>query len=65
MENKQFVTIRELARTKIFPEHAIRLFVKQKKLPAVFVGAKALLPLEKTVEILNELANCNLESKKD
>ena len=55
-ENKvTMMTIRELARTGILTEHAIRLMVKQNKLPVLYIGKKALINYEKTVEMLQSL----------
>ena len=49
------MTVRELARTGILTEHAIRLMVKQNKLPVLYIGKKALINYEKTVEMLQSL----------
>ena len=55
-ENKvTMMTVRELAKTGILPEHAIRLMLKQNKLPALYIGNKALINYEKTVEMLQSL----------
>ena len=55
-ENKvTMMTVRELARTGILTEHAIRLMVKQNKLPVLYIGKKALINYEKTVEMLQSL----------
>ena len=56
-ENKvTMMTVRELARTGILTEHAIRLMLKQKKLPALYIGKKALINYQKTVEMLQSLS---------
>ena len=56
MENKQnlprFMTIRELARTGILPENAIRTLVKTGQAPCIFVGRKALINVTKFLEQL-------------
>lgn len=39
----KMMTIRKLAETGILPEHAIRSLVKQKRIPALFIGNKALI----------------------
>ena len=55
-ENKiTMMTVRELAKTGILTEHAIRLMVKQNKLPVLYIGKKALINYEKTVEMLQSL----------
>jgi excisionase family DNA binding protein len=46
------LTVREVARTGILPEHAIRLLLKDGKLPAIFVGKKAFINFEKLLELL-------------
>ena len=37
----------------LISEHALRQWVKRGKLPAVFVGTKALISFDKVLEILN------------
>ena len=55
-ENKvTMMTVRELAKTNILTEHAIRLMLKQNKLPVRYIGKKALINYEKTVEMLQNL----------
>lgn len=55
-ENKPtMLTIREIAKTGILPEHALRLLLKAGKLPAIFVGKKAYINYEKLCEQLSEL----------
>ena len=49
------MTVRELAKTGILTEHAIRLMLKQNKLPVLYFGKKALINYEKTVEMLQSL----------
>ena len=53
--NVTMMTVRELARTKILPEHAIRILLKQNKLPVIYIGRKALINYEKTVEMLQSI----------
>ena len=56
-ENKiTMMTVRELAKAGILTEHAIRLMLKQKKLPALYIGKKALINYQKTVEMLQSLS---------
>ena len=55
-ENKvTMMTVRALAKTGILTEHAIRLMVKQTKLPVLYIGKKALINYEKPVEMLQRL----------
>ena len=51
----QRMTIREIAATGILPEHALRVLVKQKKVPCLTVGKKALINYNKLVEMLENL----------
>ena len=37
------MTIREIARTGLMSEHALRMMLKAGKLPAIFIGKKALI----------------------
>jgi len=59
MTNKTYLTIRQFAATGILPEHAIRKLVKEKRLPAVFVGTRAMLPHNLCVETLEHMAGEN------
>lgn len=43
----QMLTIREVARTGLLPEHALRLMAKAGKLPALKVGNKVLINYDK------------------
>lgn len=57
-ENKAFpkmMSIKEVAQTGLLSEYALRLLLKQGKLPCVMVGAKALVNFDKLVEQLNSL----------
>lgn len=49
----RFLTIRETARTKILPEHLLRSWEKQGKLPCIYAGRKCLVNFDKLVEQLN------------
>ena len=53
----RMLTVREIARTGILPEHALRLLLKAGKLPAIYVGKKALINYERLCEQLSTL-NC-------
>lgn len=57
-ETKEFPTmmsIKEVAQTGLLSEHALRLLLKQGKLPCVMVGVKALINFDKLEEQLNSL----------
>lgn len=51
----QMLTIREVARTGLLPEHALRLMAKAGKLPALKVGNKVLINYDKLCQQLREL----------
>ena len=53
--NPSMKTIRQTAATGILPEHAIRVLVKQDKIPHLRVGNKVLINYEKLCAMLNEL----------
>jgi hypothetical protein len=57
MEHSQpkMMTVREVARTGLLPEHALRLMLKAGRLPAIQVGNKALINFNKLVEQLASL----------
>ena len=60
-ENKpKMMTIRQFAKTGLLTEHAIRMLIKQKKLPAIFVGSKALLDYDAVTESIQKLAERNV-----
>lgn len=52
--NKQYYTIREVAATGLLPEHALRMLLKQNKIPAIYIGNKALVNYPLLIEQLNE-----------
>lgn len=55
MDNRpKFMTIRETARTKIVPEHHLRLMVAQGKCPGIYAGKKFLVNYGLLVEQLND-----------
>lgn len=57
------LSVKELAQTKILSEYSIRLLLKQNKLPAIYIGNKALINYEKTVHMLQNLeAKSNMEA---
>lgn len=49
----KFMTIRETARTKIVPEHYLRLMVAQGKCPGIYAGKKFIVNYGMLVEQLN------------
>lgn len=57
MENKKtrMMTIRQVAKTGILPEHALRLLLKAGRLPAIFIGNKALINYDVLCEDLANL----------
>lgn len=56
MENKpQMMTIREIANTGLLSEHALRLMLKEGKLPAIYIGKKALINYDRLCEELQSL----------
>lgn len=65
MEDKKptMLTIREIARTGILPEHALRLLLKAGKLPAIYVGKKALINFDKLCEQLATLKSNDLSER--
>ena len=64
MEHKKptMLTIREIARTGILSEHALRLLLKAGKLPAIHVGKKALINYDKLCEQLSALGTNSFEN---
>ncbi len=52
--NKKFLTVREVAATGILTEYAIRLMLKQKKIPAIYINNKALINYPLLLETLDE-----------
>lgn len=42
VKQPQMMTIRQVAKTGILSEHALRIMLKAGKLPAIYVGNKAL-----------------------
>ena len=48
----RMMTIREIAKTGLLPEHALRVLVKSGQVPHIMVGNKALVNLDRLIEIL-------------
>lgn len=58
--NKQIptmMTIREIAKTGLLPENALRHLLKEGKLPVMYIGKKALINYTQLCEQLNQLGN--------
>lgn len=51
----QMLTIRQVAKTGLLSEHALRLLAKQNKLPAIQIGTKLLVNYSKLCEQLQNL----------
>lgn len=51
----RMMTIREIARTGLLPEHALRTLVKTGQAPCILVGTKAFINYDKLVEQLGAL----------
>jgi len=51
----KMMTVREVARTGILPEHALRQLLKAGKLPAIYVGRKALINYDRLCDDLTTL----------
>ena len=50
-----FMTIRETAKLGILPEYALRTMVKQKSIPFIMCGSKAMINVDALIELLNNL----------
>lgn len=60
------MTIREIAGTGLMSEHALRIMLKAGKLPAIFIGKKALINYDKLCEELRALeANVAKQEEND
>lgn len=58
MENQpRFMTIREVAKTKILPEHCLRVMAKRGELPSIKAGCKVLINYDKLIDMLNRLGD--------
>ncbi len=57
MPDKQpaMMAIREVARTGILSEHALRLMVREGKLPVLYIGRKAMINYDSLCEVLQGL----------
>ena len=60
------MTIHEIAGTGLMSEHALRIMLKAGKLPAIFIGKKALINYDKLCEELQALeANVAKQEEND
>lgn len=50
----QMMTIRQVAKTGIFPENALRVLVKNGEIPAVYSGCKAFINYNTVVAYLEQ-----------
>ena len=53
LEIPRFMSIREVAKTGLLSEYALRLMEKQNRLPGVYTGRKFLVNFDRLVEQLN------------
>lgn len=60
------MTIREIAGTGLMSDHALRIMLKAGKLPAIFIGKKALINYDKLCEEFQALeANVAKQEEND
>lgn len=59
----KMMTIREIAKTGLLPEHALRQMAKQGKLPAIYIVNKCLVNYDLLIKQLNSLGSGNKEIK--
>ena len=52
-ELPRMMTIREIAKTGIIPEHALRVMVRDGMVPHIKIGSRHLVNFNKVVDILN------------
>lgn len=58
-------TIRQIAKSGLMPEHALRLLIKQGKLPALYINSKALLDITVVIEYVKKLSEENLAERRE
>lgn len=51
----KMMTVREIARTGLLSEYALRTMLKEGKLPAIYVGTKALINYDRLCDALSGL----------
>ncbi len=56
------MTVRQIAKTGLLSEHALRIMLKAGKLPAIYIGNKALINYDKLCEQLSAL-EAHIEKK--
>lgn len=64
MKQPNMMTVREVAKTGLLSEHALRIMLKAGKLPAIYIGKKALINYDKLCEQLSALGE-DEESQSD
>ncbi len=57
----RMMTIKQIAKTGLLPEHALRQMSKQGKLPAIYIGTKCLVNYDLLIKQLNSLGGENNE----
>ena len=57
------MTVNKIADTGLASRYALRLLMKQGKIPAIYIGKKALLDYDTVVEHLKKLAEENLSER--
>jgi len=57
MDSKQptMLTVRQIARKGLLPEHALRLMLKDNRLPVIYIGKKAMVNFDRLCEQLQKL----------
>lgn len=63
-EQPNMMTVREIAKTGLLSEHALRIMLKAGKLPAIYIGNKALINYDKLCEQLSSL-EANIEKENE
>ena len=64
MKQPNMMTVREVAKTGLLSENALRIMLKAGKLPAIYIGKKALINYDKLCEQLSALGE-DAESQSD
>jgi len=60
----RMMTIREIAREGVLSEHGLRLMLKAGRLPAIYIGTKALVNYDRLLEELDGF-KANLEERRN
>ena len=50
----KLMSIREVSRTGVIPEHALRKLIKQGKIPCIYSGRKALICFDRLCELIGK-----------